>query len=114
MNTGQEEKAMDGKLYRVFRAFGQEFSVYYQYSDEDERAVPNYMFNEQSPRFDSEGRPFVLAVMECCPFACLHSGTQGESCCGNCDFFTKDTAAEPSAFGLCLCKKRIFTETRDK
>lgn len=65
MNTGQEEKAMNGKRYRVFRAFGQEFPVYCQSSGKDKRTIPNCMF----PHFDSEAHPFMLAVKECCSIA---------------------------------------------
>lgn len=48
----EEEKSaklMDGRLYRVLRSFGENFPIYYEYSDEDGKAIPSYPDFEEAP-----------------------------------------------------------------
>ena len=108
MNDVQSAKLRDGTLYRVFRCFGREFPVYYQYSDEDGNAIPTYPDFEAKPQDTIEGRPFVTVSQEGCP--CFEpeapEGALGGEC-GSCKFFRGEEGF--SLFGVCMNEKRRKT-----
>lgn len=107
MDERETAKEMDGKLYRIFHAFGREFPVYYQYSDEDGNAIPNYPDFESDPQYIEDGRPFTLVAQEGCEYG--ESETQGEKfddVCGGCKYFRQESETVYSLFGICMCDKR--------
>lgn len=107
MDKREAARAMDGKLYRVFRCCGQEFPVYFEYSDADGNAIPNYPNFEDKPLFTGDGRPFLLSVQEGCGHA--EPDTPGEVFdgeCGGCKYFYREPKAAFSVFGICLCEAR--------
>ena len=107
MNDRQAAKVIDGKLYRVFRCFGQSFPVYYRYSDDDGNAIPDYPDFEKAPQYTHDGVPFALATQEGCLYAQgkapdkLYSGE-----CGSCKYFKCESEIAFSIFGLCVCVAR--------
>lgn len=112
MSDRESAKCRDGTLYRVFHCFGRDFPVYYQYSDEDGNAIPNYPDFTASPQYADGGRPFVLVSQEGCVFGEPDVSEEGSGCeCGSCKFFRSD--ADFSLFGICMNDKRCrpLTET---
>jgi hypothetical protein len=105
MSDVQSAREQDGALYRVFRCFGREFPVYYQYSDEDGNAIPNYPDFEAAPQYTSEGRPFALVSQEGCDLRAPDTpdGASGVEC-GSCEFFR--SGAGFSLFGICMNEQR--------
>ncbi len=107
MDERKAARAMNGKLYRVFRCFGREFPVYYEYSDEDGNAIPGYPDFEDEPQYTQDGRPFLLSVQEGCDYA--EAGAPDEAVdgeCGGCKYFCREPEAPFSVFGICLCEAR--------
>ncbi|NMP36526.1 MAG: hypothetical protein GX051_00155 [Clostridiales bacterium] len=110
MSDIQNAKSMDGTLYRIFRCFGREFPVYYQYSDEDNNAIPDYPDFEVKPQYTDDGMPFALASQAGCEY--FEPDTAGDALaneCGCCKYFR--TEADFSLFGICTNnKQRLQTE----
>ena len=107
MDERENAKGMDGKLYQVFRCFEREFPVYYQYSDEDGNAIPNYPDFEDDPQYNEDGRPFALRTMEGCQYREPEMpGEQRGNDCGGCKYFRAESEWVYSLFGVCMCDKR--------
>lgn len=115
MDERENAKAMDGKLYRVFRCFGREFPVYYQYSDEDGNAIPGYPDFEDNPQYTEDGRPFVLRTTEGCEYG--EAETPGERMgndCGGCKYFRAESEWVYSLFGVCMCDVRRLPQKKEE
>lgn len=116
MDERPSAKAMDGKLYRTFHCFDREFPVYYQYSDEDGNAIPNYPDFAAAPQYTGAGRPFVLVTQEGCEHALPDTPGEGfGGDCGSCKYFLRESETAYSIFGLCMCEaqRRPQSETED-
>lgn len=99
-----DKKKLDGTLFRVFRCFGRDFSVYYQYSSEDGNTIPNYPDFTVDPMYTEDGMPFTLTVSDNCLQSASASGCDqvcGE--CGSCKYFLCESPGDP--IGICRNKK---------
>jgi hypothetical protein len=80
------------RLYKVFRAGGQSFPVYFEY--------------DECPEYTDDGRPFATAEQESCPNAKSNApGKPPPGDCGGCGwFFREETPYDP--IGVCMCDAR--------
>jgi hypothetical protein len=94
------------KPYKVLRAGGRSFPVYFEYDDQHDESYPAYPDFEEHPEYTEEGRPFATAEQECC----VHSrpNVPGEDLpgdCGGCGWFYREqTPYDP--IGVCMCEAR--------
>lgn len=100
MDTGQKQ------LYKVFRAGGREFAVYFQYDEQLDESYPAYPDFEERPAYTEEGRPFATSAQESCP---CYNPTAPEQPptgdCGGCGWFYREqTPYDP--IGVCMCDAR--------
>ena len=98
------------RLYRVFRAGGRSFPVYYEYDAQLDESYPAYPDFAEHPEYTAEGRPFATAEQESC-----HHGKpiapEGEKPgdCGGCGWFHREqTPYDP--IGVCMCGARRRTD----
>lgn len=110
MDDAQNARSRYGALYRVFRCFGREFPVYYQYSAEDGNTIPNYPDFDASPQYTDDGRPFSLVSQEGCAFAEPDASNEGPSIeCGSCRHFRTEEGF--SLFGVCMNDRKRRPQT---
>ena len=94
----------DGDLYRVIHAFGRTFEIRYGYYEDFEKStgepIPIYPNFAEEPAYTEDGRPFVTAMQDQCPFA--RRKTKGFGFCNDCVYFDSGT----DLIGTCLCEHR--------
>ena len=71
-NQPQKEKQKEGDLYKVIKAFGKTFEIYYGYYEESDRyskySEPIEIYTDfiKNPLYTNEGVPFVTAIQNTC------------------------------------------------
>ncbi|MCL1855133.1 MAG: hypothetical protein FWF86_05310 [Clostridia bacterium] len=90
---------------KIIRIGGREFRLY-RYLDESlGEELINYPDFQKSPAYTDDGRPFVLAVQECCPDRKSDDPENSDpGDCSGCAWFYLEKPAD--AIGLCMCDKR--------
>ena len=94
------------RLYKVFRAGGHTFPVYFEYDERLGESYPAYPDFQERPEYTEEGRPFATAEQESCPHCKPNVPGQSPPCdCGGCGWFYRgQTPYDP--IGICMCDAR--------
>lgn len=94
------------RLYKVYRAGGRKFPVYFVYDQQLDESYPAYPDFEEHPEYTEEGRPFATAEQESCPHCKPgSSGKPPPGDCGGCGWFYREqTPYDP--IGVCMCEAR--------
>ena len=94
------------RLYKVFRAGGRSFPVYFEHDERLGESYPAYPDFQERPEYTEEGRPFATAEQESCPHCKANVPGQPPPCdCGGCGWFYREqTPYDP--IGICMCDAR--------
>ena len=96
----------EGKLYKVIKAHGKTFEIYYGYYDEADRQnpyvepmemYPNFLLN---PVYTEEGIPFITAMQSPCKY--FKGEADVDNTCYQCAYYKKCE----ELLVLCKCKAR--------
>lgn len=101
-------KARDGDLYKVIKAFGKTFEVRYGYYEDFEKRngepIPIYPDFTKSPEYSESGSPFVTAMQDSCDFAKLKTNSFGF--CNDCRHYKPGE----DFIGICVCREKRKNE----
>ena len=99
-------KHKEGELYRVLRAHGKEFAIYYGYYGEEDRIHPNrepievYPNFKDAPVYTKEGIPFATAMQT--PCAHFRGEPDDDNTCYQCAYYV----GCEELLGVCRCEAR--------
>jgi len=92
-------------LHKVYQVGDHSFPVYREYDEQLDKSYPAFPDFEKCPEYTAEGRPFVTAVQDSCPYAMARDPeeeTPGD--CSDCRwFFREHIPYDP--IGICMNEK---------
>lgn len=102
-------KREEKHLHKIYRVGEWSFPVYLEYDEQLGESFLAYPDFEECPEYTGEGRPFVTAVQESCPYAKAKAPEEETpSDCSGCGWFYREhTPYDP--IGICMCDVRRCT-----
>ena len=100
-----KEKAPD----RVIVVGGKEFRIYKYFDESLGEELLNFPDFDENPEYTDDGRPFKMAIQECCPSAKpLNVEYTDPGDCSGCVWFQLDNIVD--AIGICMCEELRRTQ----
>ena len=90
---------------KVLHIGGREFRLYRYFDESLGEELINYPDFQKTPEFTNNGRPFVMAIQECCPMAKSDDPEHPDpGDCSGCAWLYLELPAD--AIGICMCDER--------
>lgn len=87
---------------RIIRVKGHEFDLYKYYDNSLGEELINYPNFQENPEYTDDGRPFVMAIQECCQLGEPIDPGNADICdCSGCKWFFLESPTD--AIGVCMC-----------
>ena len=98
---------------RIVRMGGREFRLYKYYDDSLGEELINYPNFQENPEYTDDGRPFVMAIQECCPSGKSDDPENPDpGDCSGCVWLCLEASAD--AIGVCMCDARRLEQKEEK
>jgi len=90
------------KPVKIIRTGGREFRLYRYFDETIGEELINYPDFQKNPEHTVEGRPFVMAIQECCPMGKSNDPEDpNPGDCSGCVWLYLEAPAD--AIGVCMC-----------
>ncbi len=98
-------------LHKIYQVGDHHFPVYQEYDEQMGESYPVFPDFEVCPEYTAQGRPFVTAVQESCPYAKARNLEETPSDCSDCEwFFREHTHYDP----IGICMNEHFKRSKDE